>query len=175
MMARFIDLGHPLHRTKHFFLSQLTNFWKLHTDITELCLTNHELMTFVTNLLIKTRFVKHSVCSFNWLTVYWSRRDDYLALNVASCATLTQPFATNFFSLSRNLSFNMAPWQFSFCPPFDTGSWLCAVTCHPQNIKIENKSVWPPRRAKPPVLIWSGHKLVLISILPPWLVVFFIK
>ena len=50
MMARFIDLGHPLHRTKQFFVS--VN-WLLkiaqHTDITELCETNDDLMTFVTN------------------------------------------------------------------------------------------------------------------------------
>ena len=113
MMARFIDLGHPLHRTKHFFLSQLTNFWKLHTDITELCLTNDDLMTFVTNLLIKTRFVKHSVCSFNWLTVYWSRRDDYLALNVASCATLTQPLVSH----SPQTSFHWAAIYLLIWPP----------------------------------------------------------
>ena len=39
--------------------------------------------------------------------------------------TLSQPFATNFFSLSRNLSFNLGPKQFSFCPPI--WYWLLAA------------------------------------------------
>ena len=58
-----------------------------------------------------------------------------------------QSFATNFFSLNLNLSFNLGPKQFSFCYPFDTrgSGYSCAVMVSSQ---IENKSVCLSRSTK---------------------------